>query len=110
MAKQIYAVTNINHSGKWYDAGSELKADDFSKEELRQLYDNGAIEIRDSSTVEEMVKPEEPAPWEEEVSTPKPPVSEPTPGPDTTVTSPEKMPSEKAVPAKVAPAKAAGAK
>lgn len=63
MAKKIFAVTNIKGSNAVVAVGEEVSQDAFGKDELKSLYDAGAIEVRD--------------------------VDEPAMGPDTTVVDPE---------------------
>jgi hypothetical protein len=52
MAKKVVAKTRIKHDGKLYEVGSELPVDEFDKEQLKQIYDSGAIEIVDEPTEE----------------------------------------------------------
>ena len=60
--KKVFAVTNVRHNNETFDAGSELDTAKFSKEELRALYDNGGVEIREiEEKVPEPEKVEEPA-------------------------------------------------
>lgn len=66
MAKKLYAVTNIKGSDVQVTAGDLVDPDKFTKDELKALYDNGAVEVRE----------EEDAPTEET-------------GPSTEVESPE---------------------
>ncbi len=47
MAKKIYAVTNIKGSNVEVVAGDEVPQDRFSKEELKSLYDAGALEVKE---------------------------------------------------------------
>ena len=64
MGKKVFAVTNIKGSDVWVDVGGEVDTTKFSKEELKGLYDAGAVEVRD---VEDL-------------------------GPDTTVANPDEVP------------------
>jgi hypothetical protein len=52
MAKKLIAVTNIRHSGEDFEAGSELDTTKFTKEELKSLYDAGAVEVQDGGRSE----------------------------------------------------------
>jgi hypothetical protein len=56
MPKKLFAVTNIkgtgDDGGKFYNAGEEVDTKAFSKEQLRELLDAGAVEIRESSDSE----------------------------------------------------------
>lgn len=68
MAKKLVAVTDIRHDGKDYAAGSTLNKDEFTQDQLKQLYDNGAVKIEDtddkeatSSAAPDTSAPEEPA-------------------------------------------------
>jgi len=47
MAKMLYAVTNIKGSDVQVKAGDPVDAEKFTKDELKALYDNGAVEVRD---------------------------------------------------------------
>jgi hypothetical protein len=49
MGKKVYAVTNIKHDDELFVAGDEIDTGKFSKEQLRELYDNGALELRDEA-------------------------------------------------------------
>lgn len=69
MAKKVFAVTNVKGNDVWVDAGEPMDKsvlDTFTKDQLKELLDSGAIEVRE---VEE--------------------VKEPGQGPDTSVTNPE---------------------
>lgn len=48
MAKKLVAVTSIKHDGEEFDEGTELDASKFSKEQLKDLYDAGAVKVADS--------------------------------------------------------------
>lgn len=56
MAKKLYAVTNIKCSTGEYNAGDELDPKSFDPEDLKSLYDAGALRIED---VEEVAPVEE---------------------------------------------------
>lgn len=47
MAKKLYAVTNIKCGTGFFDAGSELDPSAFEKDDLKSLYDAGALRIED---------------------------------------------------------------
>ena len=47
MVKKIYAVTNIKGSDVEVTAGEEIDKAQFSSDELKGLYDAGAIEVRE---------------------------------------------------------------
>ena len=49
MAKKIVAVTGIRHNGESYEAGETLDPSLFSKDELKDLHDNGALVVVDDS-------------------------------------------------------------
>ena len=68
MAKKIFAVTGIKGSNSEVAAGDEVPQDKFSKDELKGLYDAGALEVRDVDDTQPM---EAPAP-EETVTTENP--------------------------------------
>lgn len=46
MAKAIFAVTNIKSGSLFVPAGSTLNRSDFSDDQLVELLDAGAIEVR----------------------------------------------------------------
>lgn len=77
MAKKLVAVTGIKHNGEFYEAGSAVDPSKFSKAELKDLHDNGALVIEDDMKAEEMkaeepVAPEAPAaPKESAAAAPK---------------------------------------
>ncbi len=48
MAKKLVAVTAIKHDGEEFADGSELDASKFSKEQLKDLYDAGAVEVKET--------------------------------------------------------------
>lgn len=52
MAKKLVAVTGIRHNGEDFEAGSELDTTLFTKEELKSLYDAGAVEVKDDGKSE----------------------------------------------------------
>jgi 3-keto-L-gulonate-6-phosphate decarboxylase len=54
MAKRIVAVTAVKHNGDTFDAGAPIDPSKFSKEELKELHDNGAIVIVDDTTTDEV--------------------------------------------------------
>lgn len=58
MAKKLVAVTGIRHNGESFDAGEPIDPSKFSKEELKELHDNGAIVVEDDAKPEELT-PEE---------------------------------------------------
>lgn len=49
MAKKLVAVTAIKHDGEEFAEGSELDASKFTKEQLKDLYDAGAVEVKDEN-------------------------------------------------------------
>lgn len=59
MAKKLVAVTGIKHNGVFYEAGAPVDPSKFSKDELKELHDNGALVIEDDTKAED-VKVEEP--------------------------------------------------
>lgn len=81
MAKKIVAVTGIRHTNGFCAAGDTVDPSEFTKEELKSLYDNGAIAVVDDTTPEEIKDEGGPA---KEV-TPEP---ETPKGPDTSVKDP----------------------
>lgn len=83
MAKKLFAVTNIKHDDDFYEAGSSVDEKKFTAEQLKELYDAGAVEVRNVD--DEPVAKEE-TPKEE---TPKVNSAKVT-GPDTTVKQPTK--------------------
>lgn len=54
MAKKLVAVTNIKHNGEEFDAGQPVDPSQFSKAELKELHDNGAIVIEDDTKAEDV--------------------------------------------------------
>ena len=62
MTKKLFAVTNIKgeegDGAGYVEAGSEVDHSKFTKEQLRELLDSGAVEIRDESD-EPTAKPTE---------------------------------------------------
>jgi len=58
MAKQIIAVTGIKHNGTFFPAGEPVDPAGFTKAELTELHDNGAIVVEDNTKPED-VKPED---------------------------------------------------
>lgn len=58
MAKKLVAVTGIKHNGDFFEAGEPVDPTQFSKAELKELHDNGAIVITDDAKAEELT-PEE---------------------------------------------------
>lgn len=48
MAKKAYAVTNIKHGNGFIEAGEEVDLSQFDRKQLQELYDDGAIEARDT--------------------------------------------------------------
>lgn len=84
MAKKLYAVTNIKVSSeKTYEAGQEIDlkelSADLSKEQIKELYDAGAIEIKETEEVPED-KEAEKRELEEAPPTIMNPIVEPGPG------------------------------
>lgn len=75
MAKKIVAVTGIKHGSGFYPAGEKLDPANFTKDELRELHDNGAIMVADEPEAVEAlaVKVAEPA-----KTTPETPKEAPT--------------------------------
>lgn len=64
MPKKLFAVTNIKTSlpgseSAWFDAGSEVNPAKFTKEQLVDLHDAGALEIRVVED-DEVTEPEQP--------------------------------------------------
>lgn len=47
MSKKLVAVTGIQHDGQLYEAGKPVDPAKFSKEQLRMLYDSGAVTIEE---------------------------------------------------------------
>lgn len=60
MAKQIIAVTGIKHNGEFYPAGEPIDPMKFTKTELKELHDNGAIVVEDNTKPEDVKLPETP--------------------------------------------------
>lgn len=54
MAKKLVAVTGIKHDGDFFEAGDEVDPSKFSKAELKELHDNGAIVISDDAKAEDV--------------------------------------------------------
>lgn len=52
MAKKLIAVTNVRHNGDDIEAGSEVDTSKFTKDELKSLYDSGAVRVEDSGGLE----------------------------------------------------------
>jgi len=95
MVKKIRAVTNIKGSeGTWIDSGGFVDPSTFSKDELNQLYDAGALEIVE---VEEPDEEQAKSEWFDEPETKTP---------DTEVTDEPETPA----PSKSTPKKATGSK
>lgn len=64
MPKKVFAVTNIklgSGEGEYFEAGSEVDHTKFSKEQLKQLHAEGAVEIRtvDDETAKDSAPAEE---------------------------------------------------
>ena len=59
MAKKLYAVTNIKCSTGEYNAGDELDPKSFNPDDLKSLYDAGALRIEDVEEEETTAKPEQ---------------------------------------------------
>lgn len=64
MPKKLYAVTNIKTSlpgqeATFFAAGGELDPSKFTKEQLVELHENGAVEVRVVEVEEEVTEPEE---------------------------------------------------
>lgn len=69
MPKKLFAVTNVkinSEEGGFFPANTEIDASKLTKEQLVELHDAGAVEIR---LVEDEVTPE-PEPEQEQVETP----------------------------------------
>lgn len=49
MAKKLVALTNIKHDEDFYEAGSEMDSSKFTEDQLKELMDNGAIEVQEGS-------------------------------------------------------------
>ena len=62
MAKKLYAVTNIKGRDIEVKAGDSVNPEKFSKEELKALYDNGAVEVREEDEPDTDVPVEAPGP------------------------------------------------
>lgn len=54
MAKKILAVTGIKHNDEFFDAGEELDPSKFTKDQLKELHDNGAVVIKDDGKLEDV--------------------------------------------------------
>ena len=54
MAKRLVAITDIKHNGDFFGAGKPIDPSQFSKAELKELHDNGAIVIEDDAKVEDV--------------------------------------------------------
>lgn len=48
--KKLVALTNVKHNGEETAAGAELDASQFSKEQLQELVDAGAVEVQGSDS------------------------------------------------------------
>lgn len=92
MAKKVFANTNIKHNNEYFEAGTELDTDKFTREQLRELYDVGAVEIREvedpkseekSNSEEKPEEKSEPTPMKATKAAPTKAV-----GPDTSVKAP----------------------
>src|SRR5689334_20719844 len=92
MPKKLYAVTNVKTSlpgqdATFFTAGSEVDPSKFTKEQLVELHENGAVEVRVVED-EEVTQPEEttnPEENHEPIVTDKPtgdPAKEIAPGED----------------------------
>lgn len=57
MAKKVLATTDIRHNGETYLNGTELDTSLFTKVQLRELHDAGAIEVVDIPEAEKAEKP-----------------------------------------------------
>lgn len=82
MAKKVVALTNIKYGDGEYAVGAEVDTVKFSKEQLAELYDAGAIDVR--------AVDDEPAKTEEPAKVAQPATTAAKTGPDTTVKAPEK--------------------
>lgn len=99
MAKKLVAVTGIKHNGEFVQAGEAIDASKFSKEELKQLHDAGAVKVDgdEDPTPEELapeksVNDDQAKPEEKKEEAPKPT----TPStPAKTTTTPAKSTSSK---------------
>ena len=47
MAKALFAVTNIKHNSDEFAVGTLLDPKAFTKDQLKDLYDAGAVEVRE---------------------------------------------------------------
>lgn len=54
MAKKLVAVTGIKHNGVDFAAGEPVDPSAFTKAELKELHDNGAIVIEDDAKAEDV--------------------------------------------------------
>ena len=54
MAKKLVAVTGIKHNGDMFEAGEPIDPTQFTKAELKELHDNGAIVIEDDAKAEDV--------------------------------------------------------
>ena len=74
MAKKLFAVTGIKGSNAEIAAGDEVPQEQFSKDELKGLYDAGALEVRevDDTQAMEVPTPETGVQTEENVETVEP--------------------------------------
>lgn len=48
--KKVVALTNIKHDGTEVAAGEEVDTGMFSKEQMQELVDSGAVEVQGSDT------------------------------------------------------------
>ena len=107
MAKKLVAKTNIKGSdGVYVEEGDVVDASKFTREDLKSLYDNGAIEVADTAALEEL---SEKAKAQKDAESWEVPESEA--GPDTKApvvvnSMPGTTEPAKTAPAKVAPTKA----
>lgn len=58
MAKKLVAVTAIKHNGETFEAGATLDPSQFSRDELKELHDNGAVAVQDDSKPEDVKGPD----------------------------------------------------
>lgn len=54
MAKKLVAVTAIKHDGETYDAGTQIDPTKFTREELAELHDNGALVVSDDAKADDV--------------------------------------------------------
>lgn len=52
MAKKLYAVTNIKNGSDFYEAGKPIDSSKFTKDQLVELHDSGAIVVKNEEDLE----------------------------------------------------------